>query len=141
MKTKFIESLADILNEKGLTAVEVWEGETKIRLEKNLYVRAETASAPFVHETTASCERKVTSTDSYTEIKSPMVGVFYTSPTPDAKPFVNVGDNVKKGDVLCIIEAMKLMNEITSECDGEIAEVCVGNGDVVEYSQVLFKLK
>ena len=75
------------------------------------------------------------------EIKSPMVGVFYTSPSPDAEPYVSVGSKVKKGDVICIIEAMKLMNEITADKDGEIAEICVDNGQVVEFSQVLFRMK
>ncbi len=75
------------------------------------------------------------------EIKSPMVGVFYTSPSPDAEPYVTVGSKVKKGDVVCIIEAMKLMNEITADKDGEIAEICVDNGQVVEFSQVLFRMK
>lgn len=75
-----------------------------------------------------------------TEVKSPMVGVFYAAPSPDSEPFVRVGSRVKKGDVLCIIEAMKLMNEITAECDGEIVDICAQNGDIVEFSQVLFKI-
>ena len=74
-------------------------------------------------------------------IKSPMVGTFYSKPAPDKDAFVKVGDNVKKGQVLCIIEAMKLMNEIESEFDGEIVEVCVKDGDVVEYGMPLFKIK
>lgn len=65
--------------------------------------------------------------------------MFYAAPSPDSKPFVAVGDTVHKGDTLCIIEAMKLMNEINSEMDGEIAEICVGNGQVVEYDQPLFR--
>ena len=73
-------------------------------------------------------------------IVSPMVGVFYASPSPDDPPFVKVGQKVHKGDVLCIIEAMKLMNEITAEEDGEIIDVCAANGSVVEYGQTLFKL-
>ncbi len=75
-----------------------------------------------------------------TEVKSPMVGVFYDSPSPDAEPYVKVGSKVKKGDVLCIIEAMKLMNEITAQVDGEIVDVCAQNGQVVEYNQPLFKI-
>ena len=74
------------------------------------------------------------------EIKSPIVGVFYAAASPDAKPFVEIGSRVKKGDVVCIVEAMKLMNEITAEFDGEVVDVCVHNGDVVEYGQPLFKL-
>lgn len=79
--------------------------------------------------------------ENYKIVKSPMVGTFYESSSPDAEAFVKVGDKVKKGQVLCIIEAMKLMNEIESEFDGEIVEVCVKNEDVVEYGMPLFKIK
>lgn len=74
-------------------------------------------------------------------VKSPMVGTFYSSNSPKEEDFVKVGDKVKKGQVLCIIEAMKLMNEIESEFDGEITEVCVKNEDMVEYGTPLFKIK
>ena len=74
-------------------------------------------------------------------VKSPMVGTFYLKPSPDASPYVEVGKKVKKGDVLCIIEAMKLMNEIESEFDGEISEILVEDGSPVEYGKPLFKIK
>lgn len=74
-------------------------------------------------------------------VKSPMVGTFYSNPAPDKPPFVKVGDKVSKGQVLCVVEAMKLMNEIESEYDGEIAEICINNEDMVEYGTPLFKLK
>ena len=73
-------------------------------------------------------------------VASPMVGVYYAAPAPDKEPFVRVGDRVSKGDVLCIIEAMKLMNEITSDRDGVIVEICVENGQIVEYDQPLFRI-
>ena len=79
--------------------------------------------------------------ENYKVIKSPMVGTFYSKPSPDKDSFVKVGDSVKKSQVVCIIEAMKLMNEIESEFDGEIVEVCVNDGDVVEYGMPLFKIK
>ena len=79
--------------------------------------------------------------EEYKEIKSPMVGTFYSKPSPDKEAFVKVGDKVKKGQVVCIIEAMKLMNEIEEEFDGEVVEVCLNNGDAVEYGKSLFKLK
>ena len=79
--------------------------------------------------------------ENYKIVKSPMVGTFYASSSPDKEPFVKVGDKVKKGQVLCIVEAMKLMNEIESEYDGEIAEICVNNEDIVEYGKPLFKIK
>ena len=78
------------------------------------------------------------SSSSSNEILSPMPGTFYTAPTPDDPPFVSIGDKVKKGQVLCIIEAMKIMNEIESEYDGIVKDVMVNNGDSVEYNQSLF---
>ena len=79
--------------------------------------------------------------ENYKVVKSPMVGTFYSKSSPDAKPYVEVGSKVKKGDILCIVEAMKLMNEIESEYDGEIVEVCVNDGDMVDYGKPLFKIK
>ena len=79
--------------------------------------------------------------ENYKVVKSPMVGTFYSKSSPDAEPYVEVGSKVKKGDILCIVEAMKLMNEIESEFDGEIVEVCVNDGDMVDYGKPLFKIK
>lgn len=75
------------------------------------------------------------------EVRSPMVGTFYRAPAPDAPPYVEVGSRVSKGDTLCVIEAMKLMNELESEVDGVVAEICVENADPVEYGQVLFRIR
>ena len=80
------------------------------------------------------------SDENYKLVKSPMVGTFYSKSSPESTPFVKVGDKVKKGDVLCIVEAMKLMNEIESEFDGEIAEICAKDEDIVEYGMTLFKI-
>ena len=74
-------------------------------------------------------------------IKSPLIGTFYSSPSPESEPYVKVGDKVKKGMVICIVEAMKTMNEIESDTDGEIAEILVANGNVVEFGQPLFRLR
>ena len=74
-------------------------------------------------------------------VKAPMVGTFYSSSSPKAEPFVKIGDKVKKGQVVCIVEAMKLMNEIESEFDGEVVEICKSNEDMVEYGTTLFKIK
>ena len=79
--------------------------------------------------------------EEYKIIKSPMVGTFYSKSSPKAEPFVKVGDKVKKGQVVCIVEAMKLMNEIEAEFEGEIVEVCKKDEDMVEYGTTLFKLK
>ena len=79
--------------------------------------------------------------EDYKIVKSPMVGTFYSKSSPTAEPYVQVGSKVKKGDILCIVEAMKLMNEIESEFDGEIVEVCDNDGDMVDYGKPLFKIK
>ncbi len=91
-------------------------------------------AAPFIHE-------KKEQEDDGTPVTSPMVGVFYSAPSPDKEPYVSVGSSVSKGDVLCLIEAMKLMNEVTAEKSGTITAVCVDNGQVVEYGQKLFMIK
>ena len=91
-----------------------------------------------INETTGN---KNTQEENYKIIKSPMVGTFYSRPAPNKEAFAKAGDTVKKGQVICIVEAMKLMNEIESEFDGEIAEICVKDGDVVEYGTPLFKIK
>ena len=75
------------------------------------------------------------------ELKSPLLGIFYSRPEPGAEPFVKVGDSVKKGDILCIVEAMKMMNEICAECDGTIHEICAEEGKIVEYNSILFRIK
>ena len=143
MDLKQIRALARILNENGLSVLEVTgEGET-IRMEKQLrgegsesLPAAVTASVPLeANPAPAELPRD------YREIKSPMVGVFYSAPTPGGEPFVRPGSRVKKGDVLCVIEAMKLMNEVGAEEDGEILEVCAENEQVVEYGQTLFKIR
>ncbi|MDV4151545.1 acetyl-CoA carboxylase biotin carboxyl carrier protein [Clostridium sp. AL.422] len=82
-----------------------------------------------------------TSDSSYNVVKSPLVGTYYSSGTPGGKAYVNKGDHVKKGDVLCIVEAMKIMNEITSEFDGEVVEVLRSDDDIVEFGMELFKIK
>lgn len=87
----------------------------------------------------SSKEAKVETKCNYV-VKSPMIGVFYAASSPTAAPFVTVGSKVKKGDVICIIEAMKLMNEIVAEQDGTIVEICAKNGDLIEFEQELFKI-
>ena len=155
MNLEEIKTLAEIMSENGLTTIEIIEGETNIRLEKNPPAPAcvpaapmpmlPAAPAPAAPAAAAPAEAAPAAPaagnfSNLTEVKSPMVGVFYDSPSPEADPYVKVGDKVKKGDVLCIIEAMKLLNEITAEQDGEIVDICAHNADVVEYGQTLFKI-
>jgi len=146
MELKKVRELVKIMEGNNISTLELTEGDVKIHLEKGNFnqvssnvvinnpgVKSE-VPMPAVSE---SIGHKKTSG---TEVKSPMVGVFYKGPSPDSEPFVKVGSKVKKGDVLCIIEAMKLMNEIYAEQDGTISEVCLSDGDVAEYAQVLFRM-
>lgn len=148
MDVKKIESLAKLMKETGLTGLELVEDGQQLRLERQVEVVAAPVAAPapaapvpatgaealgVTHEEPAPVKEG-------TLVLAPTVGVFYSAPGPDARPFVEVGDQVKKGDTLCIIEAMKLMNEIPAELDGTVAEICVGNGQVVEFNQPLFRI-
>ena len=146
MNLEEIQSLANILRESGLTYLEVTEGDRTIRLERqaagqavpqNIPAEAQAAVIPAIAAPAAVSEVA----SDLKEIKSPLVGVFYASPSPESEPFVQMGSKVKKGDVLCVIEAMKLLNELNSDVEGEIAEICVGNGQIVEYGQTLFKVR
>ena len=149
MNIKQIRELAQIAAENGLSAIEIAEGENRVRIERAVAAPAAVpavvsmpapAAAPTAPAPAPAAEETNVDFNRTREIKSPMVGVFYAAPSPDAKPFVEVGSKVKKGDVVCIVEAMKLMNEISAEFDGEVVDICVHNGDVVEYGQTLFKL-
>lgn len=101
----------------------------------------QTVSAPSEDERTSGKRADTASDSTLKEIVSPMVGTFYRAPSPEAEPYVRNGDTVAAGDVLCVIEAMKLMNELECEVSGKIVEVCVGNADPVDYGQVLFRLE
>ena len=150
MDVKKIESLAKLMQETGLTGLELVEGDVELRLERQQEVVAVAPAAPVMPvaapapaagaEALGVSHEQAAPQKEGTLVLSPTVGVFYASPSPDARPFVEVGDQVKKGDTLCIIEAMKLMNEIPAELDGTVAEICVGNGQVVEYNQPLFRI-
>ena len=89
---------------------------------------------------TVSTPAKAESTD-YISVKSPIVGLFYAAPAENADPYVSLGDRVQKGQTLCIVEAMKLMNELSAECDGVIEKICVANGQMVEYGTELFRIR
>jgi acetyl-CoA carboxylase biotin carboxyl carrier protein len=142
MNIKEIKSLVEIMESNSLNVLEVTEGETKIRMERHDSKESPikvTEPLPSILEKTIeiSENKKI---DNLFEVKSPMVGVFYRSPAPGSEPFVKVGSKVKKGDVLCVVEAMKLMNEICAEKDGIINEICAEDGQVIEFSHVLFRL-
>ena len=103
-------------------------------------VEPETPAAPDGKVAPAKTDEGVLDYNLVGEVKSPMVGIFYAAPDPDSPPYVKKGDKVKKGDTLCLIEAMKLMNEVVAERDGEVVEVCVENGSLVEFGQVLLRI-
>ncbi len=146
MKIENIRLLAEIMSAGGLTKLEVTEGDVKILLERAAQSASADEPAPRTHTSGESAnqlsERRPGALDfnNIIEVKSPIVGVFYAAPAPDAEPYVTVGSRVKKGDVLCIVEAMKLMNEIVAECDGEIADICIKSGEIAEFGQVLIKM-
>lgn len=138
-----IETLKDyikVLEDSSLAEIEISDEEDSIRLAKPSADSPVVAFAPSNAPAAAQAAPAAAPAASGKSIKSPMVGVFYAAPSPDRPPFVNVGDTVKKGDVVCIIEAMKIMNEITATESGTITEVLVENGDVVEYDQPLFTI-
>ncbi len=148
MDVKKIESLAKLMKETGLTGLELVEDGQQLRLERQVEVVAApvAAAVPAAPVPATGAEALGVTHEEPAPVKegtlvlAPTVGVFYSAPSPDARPFVEVGDQVKKGDTLCIIEAMKLMNEIPAEVDGTVAEICVGNGQVVEFNQPLFRI-
>lgn len=139
-----IKSLAELMQQNDLSSLEVAEGDFKLRLERTTTVTAapvqqQAAPATVVEVTAAAVQTAAPAVASRgTTVKSPMVGVFYASPSPDAQAFVTIGSPVQKGDVLCVLEAMKLMNEVVAECDGVITDICLKNGDLAEYGQPLF---
>lgn len=149
MDVKKIESLAKLMKETGLTGLELVEDGQQLRLERQVEVVAApvAAAVPAAPVPATGAEALGVAHEEPAPVKegtlvlAPTVGVFYSAPSPDARPFVEVGDQVKKGDTLCIIEAMKLMNEIESEYDGIVEAVLVNNEEVVEYGQPLFRIK
>ena len=133
-----IRKYAELMRELDLTGLEVTENGCVVRLARTPAapeLPRETVAVPPAPPVPAAAPQEGT-----TEVTSPMVGGFYAAPAENAEPFVKVGDRVKRVQTLCIVEAMKLMNEIMAELDGEIVEVCVQNGQIVEYGQTLFKL-
>lgn len=141
--TESIELLTKIMTEKGVSKLSYSCEEFEIKLEtpaanQPVFSVPQTAAMPVqaVALTTPAAEKKCGNI-----VKSPIVGTYYNAPAPDKDPFVKVGQKIKKGDVLMIIESMKLMNEIQSECDGTIAEIMVENGAGVEFDQPIMRIQ
>ena len=144
-KPDYIEKLAKIISDNGLTEISLEDGEQAITIRKDLpeVIVGSTSSAPATTvqpAVTVSAESAGNTEEPAQKgkaITSPMVGTFYSASAPDAPAFVEIGSEVAVGDVVCIIEAMKLMNEIKSEQAGKVIKICVKNGDPVEFGQVL----
>ncbi len=156
MDSKRLAEIADVMEDRGLTRVRVEEPDgTAVELERAGAAQpvavpmpmssamaaqvtaptvAPTAPEPAAQTPAAAPEPKGT------EVTAPMVGVFYAAPAPGDEPFVHVGSKVKAGETLCIIEAMKVLNEVTAEADGEVLEICVADGDLVEFGSCLMRI-
>ncbi|NQU95825.1 MAG: acetyl-CoA carboxylase biotin carboxyl carrier protein [Candidatus Omnitrophica bacterium] len=145
MNIKKIEEVVRLMEKHGLTEISVEEEGVKIHLrkgisgavEKTIHQMASPVLTPATEVPPAAKEKE----SNAVEIKAPMVGTFYASPSPDAKSFVEIGQKINEGDVLCIIEAMKLMNEIKSEVKGKIVDIVVENAEPVEFGQVMFLIE
>lgn len=147
-ETDYIKKLAKILSDNDLTEITLENGEEAIVIKRDKEVARYSADVmpvqqciqpaqPVKQAEPAQPEEKKEEAPKGTPITSPMVGTFYAAPAADEAPFVQVGDTVSKGQVVCIIEAMKLMNKIESEVSGKITKICAENGKPVEYGQVL----
>lgn len=141
MNESDIRTYAALMAELNLTGLEITENDRVVRLERSPLPSPAPAPAPSRGEAVQVMAPQPVEVREGSYVTSPMVGVFYTSPAEDAEPFVKVGDQVKKGQPLCILEAMKLMNEIMAEEDGEILEILAENGQVVDYGCRLFRVR
>ncbi len=136
MKESDIRKYAQLMQELGLTGLEITENDQVVRLERS----APSAKQAVAVESAPLVKAEKEDTD-YISVKSPVVGLFYAAPAENADPYVSLGDRVKQGQTLCIVEAMKLMNELSAECDGVIEKICVTNGQMVEYGTELFRIR
>ena len=144
-----IEKLADIINKKELSELTISSGDNTITIKGKKSVPAmpmpviapAPAQSASIDSTLAASEASMAEEVSGKIVKSPIVGTFYSSPSPDKPPFVKTGDEVKKGDVIMIIESMKLMNEIQSEYDGVVEQILVSDGQAVEFDQPIMVIK
>ena len=150
MNLKEIKEIINLMNEHGLTEIEVEKGDQKIKLKKSsisgesaVVEQQPIAQQPVAKAPTGEVEKESPKQESKNliEIKAPLVGTFYRSPSPDAASFVEVGQEIEVGEVICIVEAMKLMNEIKSEVRGKVVDILVENADPVEFGQIMFLIE
>tara|TARA_Y100000768_G_scaffold388366_1_gene383826 strand:- start:6981 stop:7439 length:459 start_codon:yes stop_codon:yes gene_type:complete len=152
MDLRKIKKLMELLEESGIAEIEVKEGEESIKLSRNIVTNTPQVqpvyqqSIPVTQQPVENNTEDTNNKDPVPEsnkntVNSPMVGTFYASASPESKPFVIVGQSVKKGDTLCILEAMKMMNQVQAETDGTILEILVDNAEPVEFDQPLFVIE
>lgn len=150
MNIKEIKELLDLMQEHQIAALEYEKGDVKLKLNKNVAPMMEApraihyGSAPSVQlpsQLPAAPAVPAASDPNVIVIKSPMVGTYYASPAPDQPSYIKIGQFIKEGDVLCIVEAMKLMNEIKAEMSGTVVEILLENGQPIEYDQPILKIK
>ena len=155
MVLRKIKKLMELLEESGIAEIEVKEGEESIKLSRNISSTTnmqvpqiiqqpvQTSQPPTNQQTSDIGTNAVDNLkkEKRNTVNSPMVGTFYASASPESKPFVTIGQSVKKGDTLCILEAMKMMNQVQAESDGKIVEILVDNAEPVEFDQPLFVLE
>jgi len=139
MDIRKIKKLIEMLQDSDLTEIEVKEGEESVRIVRGNAQQIEVKSIPTVKSSINISEEKddEMSIDAGSKIKSPIVGTFYRKPAPDKPPFVEIGSHVNAGDVVCIVEAMKMMNEIKSEHTGKVLAININDGEPVEFDQTL----
>jgi acetyl-CoA carboxylase biotin carboxyl carrier protein len=145
MDVHLLERLVKLMQANDLNALELRDGDKRVILKRGAVAAA--ASAPMMYApapaapTPQPAANPAPEAENLLEVKSPMVGTFYVAPSPDAKPFVSIGSAVDEETDVCVIEAMKVFNNVKAECSGTIARVLVDNGEVVEFGQVLFLVK
>ncbi len=141
---KKIRALIRTIEGSSVTELEIADGKSRIRLSRGgvaqVQVAAPVVAAPVAAVAAPAAEASAPVDDDALTITSPFVGTFYRSPSPDAPPFIEVGASVREGQTLCIVEAMKLMNEIEADCAGTVSDILVENGKPVEFGQPLFRV-
>ena len=155
MDLRKIKKLMELLEESGIAEIEVKEGEESIKLSRNISSSTNMQTPQIIQQPVQTSQPPANQQASdaganavdnlkkekRNTVNSPMVGTFYASASPESKPFVTIGQSVKKGDTLCILEAMKMMNQVQAESDGKIVEILVDNAEPVEFDQPLFVLE
>ncbi|MCC5861126.1 MAG: acetyl-CoA carboxylase biotin carboxyl carrier protein [Gammaproteobacteria bacterium] len=154
MDIRKVKKLIELLEESGISEIEIREGEESVRISRHpppgtgggyappqfMPPPAQMISAPLQTAATAAQATEEPAKPKGTPVTAPMVGTFYSAPSPGARPFVEIGDHVNVGDTLCIIEAMKMMNQIEADLSGTVLSIEVENGEPVEFGQILFTL-